>query len=41
MQLKARAAFLAALGLVQIVILFLCLSEREREQREGGIELTA
>lgn len=34
MQLKARAGFLAALGPVQIVILFLCLSERGRESRE-------
>lgn len=41
MQLKGRAGFLAAPGPVQIVILFLCLSKRGREQREGGIELTA
>lgn len=41
MKLKGRADFLAAPGPVQIVILFLCLSKRGGEQREGGIELTA
>lgn len=41
MHLKGRAVLLAAPGPVQIVILFLCLSKRGREQSEAGIELTA